>query len=147
MRVLIDTNVLISYLLLSEEGGVIRTIIRALYESRYKLLAPEPLLNELITVVRNKRRLSERISPAVLESFVAALRGYAERLDPIEERYPTVTRDIKDDYLLAYALIGAADYLVTGDKDLLALSSQVLGMEIVTPAQFSEILARHDLRQ
>jgi len=33
--------------------------------------------------------------------------------------YPAITRDRSDDYLLAYALVGQADYLVTGDRGLL----------------------------
>ena len=44
------------------------------------------------------------------------------------------------DSLLAYALIASADYLVTGDKDLLALQGKVTGLTIVTPAQLAELL-------
>jgi len=42
---------------------------------------------------------------------------------------PTCTRD---DYLVAYALVGGADYLVTGDADLLVLA-RVGEVKIVTP--------------
>ena len=48
---------------------------------------------------------------------------------------PSVTRDRKDDYLLAYAVVGRADYLVTGDRDLLVLG-EVEGVRIVSPAGF-----------
>lgn len=51
-----------------------------------------------------------------------------------------MTRDPKDDYLIAYAVIGEADYLVTGDKDLLVLE-QIAGVTIVTPARFADLLA------
>ncbi|WP_374689750.1 putative toxin-antitoxin system toxin component, PIN family [Promineifilum sp.] len=141
MRVLIDTNVLISYLLLSEKEGAIRVIIHAFQERRFSLLLPDPLLQELVTAVRGKRRLASRISPKELESFLSVLTTYGERIRKIEEPIPSITRDIKDDYLLAYALVGAVDYLVTGDRDLLALRGQVAGLEILTPAQFSELLA------
>ena len=50
---------------------------------------------------------------------------------------PVVTRDAKDDYLLAYALVGQADYLVTGDEDLLVLQ-EIEGLKIVNPTQFRE---------
>lgn len=50
-----------------------------------------------------------------------------------------LTRDPKDDYLLAYALVGQADYLVTGDHDLLALQ-HVGDTQIVTTSEFWEIL-------
>lgn len=50
-------------------------------------------------------------------------------------------RDPEDDYLLAYALVGKADYLVTGDRDLLVLGS-VGKTKIVTAQQFlDELLA------
>lgn len=62
-------------------------------------------------------------------------------ISPIEESIPAVTRDPKDDYLLAYALVGKADYLVTGDKDLLVLQAEIPDFEIVSPRQFSEILS------
>ena len=42
----------------------------------------------------------------------------------------------KDDYLPAYALVGQADYLVTGDKDLLVLQELISDFSIPTPWQF-----------
>jgi putative PIN family toxin of toxin-antitoxin system len=140
MRVLIDTNVLISYLLLSGEGGAIRTLIRAFSEGRFTVLLPEPLLQEFTAAVQGKPRLSSRISPLELEEFIETLSTYAEKVERITNPIPKITRDIKDDYLLAYALVGNADYLVTGDKDLLALQGLVTGLEIVTPAQFVDVL-------
>lgn len=68
------------------------------------------------------------------------MRASTERIDPIKGPVPAVTHDPDDDYVLAYALIGAADYLVTGDKGLLALQGLIDGLEIVTPAQFVELL-------
>lgn len=147
MRALIDTNVLISYLLLPGEGGAIRTLIRAFEEGRFTLLLPAPLLQELIGAVQGKQRLSSRISPQELNDFIETLTNYAEEVGRITTPIPKITRDVKDDYLLAYALVGAADYLVTGDKDLLALQGLITGLDIVTPAQFVEILGGHDLRQ
>jgi predicted nucleic acid-binding protein len=41
--------------------------------------------------------------------------------------------------LLAYAVVGEADYLVTGDDDLLVLG-EVAGVKIVTPRQFLTVL-------
>ncbi len=43
-----------------------------------------------------------------------------------------VTSDPKDDYLLAYTLVGQANYLVTGDEGLLTLGT-VAGLKIVSP--------------
>jgi predicted nucleic acid-binding protein len=81
-----------------------------------------------------------------LEKFASLLTQFGEYVAKIDEPFPPITRDRNDDYLLAYAQVGAADYLVTGDKDLLALRGQVPGLGIVTPAQFVEILETNDLR-
>lgn len=56
--------------------------------------------------------------------------------------YHHITRDAKDDYLLACALLGRANYLVTGDKDLLTLAGQVKGLTILSSAQFADLLTK-----
>jgi uncharacterized protein len=67
------------------------------------------------------------------------LLAVGEVIQPIEQSIPAVTRDRKDDYLLAYAVVGAADYLVTGDEDLLVLK-HVGRLRIVSPPAFAGIL-------
>jgi predicted nucleic acid-binding protein len=52
---------------------------------------------------------------------------------------PGVTRDPKDDPLVACAVEGAADYLVSGDRDLLDLG-ETENIRMVTPREFVEIL-------
>jgi hypothetical protein len=140
-RVLIDANVLISYLLRPDEAGAVRAILRAFLKERFTLLVPEALLRELVATVRGKRRLAGRITSQDLETFLSSLEEFGEGVREIREPIPAVTREPKDDYLLAYALVGTADYLITGDKDLLALRGQVPGLAIVTPAEFAAALA------
>jgi putative PIN family toxin of toxin-antitoxin system len=140
MRVLIDTNVLVSYLLNPHNAGSVNTIIDGLFQGQFTLLVPDALLVELTTTARDKPHLAKRITPGDLTTFANALQALGERVPKISEQIPSVTRDIKDDYLIAYALIGRADFLVTGDKDLLALRGLVTGVEIVTPAQFVKFL-------
>lgn len=140
MRVLVDTNVLISFLLSPGEGGAIRAIFRALLNNRFTLLLPEQLLNELIASIRDKPRLAKRISTEQLNRFTALLTESAEQVAEIETTIPAVTRDPDDDYVLAYALVGGADFLVTGDKDLLVLNGQISDLTILTPAQFAALL-------
>ena len=140
MRVLVDTNVLISFLQSPGEGGAIRAIFRALLNNRFTLLLPEQLLNELIASIRDKPRLAKRISTEQLNRFTALLTESAEQVAEIETTIPAVTRDPDDDYVLAYALVGGADFLVTGDKDLLVLNGQISDLTMLTPAQFAALL-------
>ena len=54
---------------------------------------------------------------------------------------PALTRDPKDDYLLACAVVGQADYIVTGDDDLLVLK-EVEGVRMVSAGEFWQILTQ-----
>lgn len=141
MRVLIDTNVIISYLLsIANKKGAVYDIITSLIANEFTLLLPEALLEEIVQTVQLKRRLSDRIPVKDLQEVVIILQEFGETIPRIDQPIPEMTRDPKDDYLLAYALIGDADYLVTGDKDLLVLRDTITEFLIINPRQFSAIL-------
>ena len=53
-----------------------------------------------------------------------------------------VGRDIRDDKFLACAVEAKADYIVTGDEDLLVLNGHE-GIKIVTPRKFLEVLSKN----
>lgn len=52
---------------------------------------------------------------------------------------PAVTRDPSDDQVIACAVAAQADYLVTGDDDMLVLAEHK-GIRILTPRQFLDLL-------
>jgi uncharacterized protein len=139
MRVLLDANILISFLLSSRETSPIVKVVRAAVTGRYTLLLHEQILFEVTGKVAAKSYLVERITQAEVEALFNLLREVATTIPTIAEEIPPVTRDPKDDYLLAYAMVGQADYLVTGDEDLLALK-EVGSLQIVTPRQFADLL-------
>ena len=139
MRVLLDTNILISYLLSPARTGPIVGIVRGGILGEFVLLLPEELSDELASGAHEKRCLAERITPEEVRELADILSEVSESVPEITERIPAVTRDPKDDYLLAYALVGQADYLVTGGADLLILGV-VEGVSIVTPRVFWEVL-------
>lgn len=138
MRVLLDTNVLISYLLVPRPDSPLSVVIRDALEGRFTLLLTPDLVREFTHKIRTKPYLARRISPTQADRFIAALSAVAEIVPPITGAIPSVVRDPKGDYLLAYALLGRADYLVTGDRDLLVLD-RVEQLRIVTPGEFVEI--------
>jgi putative PIN family toxin of toxin-antitoxin system len=140
MRVLTDANVFISYFLSSHGTGAIQAIFEAWSRAEFTLLVPEALLDEVLATVTGKPRLSARIHPELLAEFLASIRLFSEEIPRITEPIPAVTRDPKHDYLLAYALVGSAEYLVTGDEDLLALNDRIPELNILSPRQFDELL-------
>ncbi len=138
MRVLLDANVLISYLLVAQQS-TISTIVEAAFQRHFTLLIPEELLTELVQTVKNKPHLTKRITHQEVDRLANSLLAVAEFLPPIAEDIAAISRDPADDYLLAYALIGRADYLVTGDDDLLSLG-EIGGLRIARPADFLKAL-------
>ena len=117
MRVVLDTNILLSALI--RRGSLPDQVVRAWLGNRFTLLTHEIQIAELRAASR-RERMRTKIRPADAGKLVNQMRDWAEMLD----RLPHVRRsaDALDDYLLAACEAGNADYLVTGDKaDLLAL--------------------------
>lgn len=141
MRVLLDANIFISYLLYPEHDSPSALLIRAAIRGEFMLLLPDDLLREFARKVRQKPYLAKRIQPDNIYTLESILGEIAETIPHISEPIPTVTRDPKDDYLIAYALVGEADYLVTGDRDLLVIE-QFDTVKIVTPRDFLTIFGK-----
>ena len=140
MRILVDANVIISYLLNPRQSSAIVKIFDAVFAGEVTVLFPQALLDEVAITVTGKARLRRRIPTDSLNVVISSLKVLAEAVPRIEEEIPQVTRDPKDDYLLAYAMVGEADYLVTGDKDLLVLEN-IDRLKIITPALFARLLS------
>ncbi len=142
MRVLLDANLFVRYLLDPERESPSAQIIHAAVHGEFTWLLPEALLDELVRAVARKPYLRERIRPEEMAQLAGILESVADMIPRITEPIPAVTRDPKDDDLLAYALVGEADYLVTGDRDLLVLE-QIGTLRILTPRAFLEVLRQH----
>ena len=111
MRVVLDSNVLLSALI--NPHGVPAQLIVAWREQRYTLVTSIEQLMELGEVAR-RPVLRARIIPARVGRFIRDLHHFAEVL----RRLPRVDRssDWADNFLLATAQIGKADYLVSADQ-------------------------------
>jgi hypothetical protein len=137
MRVILDTNVLVSALL--TQGGVPARLVDAWFEGRYELLTSEPQLEELRLVTRHPK-VRRFIAPTIAGSLVNDLRHFAEMLTELPD--VEVSGDPADNFLLAMAEAGKADYLATGDKrDVLALRRHG-PTRIVTARRLLDLLER-----
>ena len=102
-------------------------------EGRFDLLTSAGQLDELMRVTRYPK-IRERLAPALAGRLINELRDIAVSV----KNLPTITAspDPYDDYLLAIAAAGSADFLITGDKrDLLALRLYE-GTKIITVRDF-----------
>ena len=113
-RVILDTNLWISYLITNS----FTEIYEFIQEGIIILIFSEELLDEFIEVAK-KPKLKKFFSTKDVESLLTTFNEFAE-LIAIESQID-VCRDKKDNFLLNLAVDGKADYLVTGDKDLLVL--------------------------
>lgn len=129
MRVVLDTNVIVSAALFA--GSVPRRAFdKALDEG--KILISVPALLELSEVL-SRRKLDRYLLEEERMRFLVALLKEVELVE-VAERI-TACRDAKDDKFLELAVGGKADFIVSGDDDLLALNP-FRGTPILTPREF-----------
>ncbi len=90
------------------------------------------------SVVSHRVQIRKRIDPEVAQRYLATIRRIADvAADPVEVE--ATTRDVDDDHLVALACEHGADYIVTGDRDLLEWPEQ--RPPVLTPAAFAGLLA------
>ena len=131
MRLVIDTNILISALLAS--SALPAHLITLWREGRFDVLTLAAQMDEVTRVTRYPR-IRERLTPALAGRLINELRDIAIVVETLPRA--TVSADPYDNYLLAMAAAGAADFLVTGDKrDLLSLGFYQ-GVRIVAVREF-----------
>lgn len=131
MKIVCDTNVLVAGLVAE---GLCRDIVKRRFSS-VQLVTSRALLDELARVLRRKFDTDPNDVP-----FLEAYRDQATIVRPAALPR-AVCRDHDDDKVLAAAIAGKTDLIVTGDEDLLVLG-QYRGIRILSPRQFVELLDR-----
>lgn len=130
MRVLLDTNVLVSAILF---GGVPRQLFDAALIGALDLATSQPLLAELETVLTRKFQFRSSMTASIR----AELEALSEVVEPAQIR--RVARTVADDLVLATAVAGSAEMLVMGDKELLAMGAYE-GIPLRTPRDLADAL-------
>lgn len=136
MHVILDTNLFLSALL-SERGPPAR-IVDAWRNGHFALVTSVDQIGELKRAARYEK-VRIYVSRTAVGKLVNSLRGAEVLLKrlPRAGAFP----DPGDEYLLAMAAAAGVDYLVTGDKALLALE-RLATTRIVSPRRFAAMLAR-----
>jgi uncharacterized protein len=120
MRAVIDTNVLLSGLLWR---GPAHALLEQVRNGSVTFLSSPELLTELADVLaRSKFEAILSRSNSSREHMLAQVLQLAELTDPPPLAQP-VCRDPDDDAVLALAIAALADVIVSGDDDLLSLTS------------------------
>ena len=132
LRAVLDTNVLVSGL--AYPGSVPGRIVTAWRQGGLEVALSRYILDEMVRVLPRLPRV--QMTSAEIRDLADSFMFLADIVEPDGTQDATL-RDPADQPVLATLLAAKADYLVTGDKDLLALASQY---PIITPAEF---WARH----
>jgi putative PIN family toxin of toxin-antitoxin system len=127
-RIIIDTNLWISFLLTKKFGF----IDKLLTEGSIQLIFCDELLAEL-TNVALRPKLKKFFTEDDWTLIFNIIDRYAVYISIVSSI--TVCRDKKDNFLLSLAKDAKADYLITGDKDLLVLKT-FENTQIVTFAEY-----------
>lgn len=133
LKVVVDTNVWVSAVL---GTGVPKKLKDRMAKQDFQPICSTQLVDELIDVLA-RPKFSGKVTDIDAAELVRLLRKVALFVEP--EPICEASRDPKDDVFLACAVTGGADYLVTGDDDLLALV-EIGATKIVTPRQFLQVL-------
>jgi putative PIN family toxin of toxin-antitoxin system len=138
LRVVLDTNVLLSGI--AYPASVPGKILAAWRHGSVDVLLSSYIVEELRRVLPRLAH-RHRLTLAEIDDLVDALSIQAEIIEPLPSAEPDL-RDVGDQpvlgTLLAALKTSGADYLITGDKDLLVLAER---HPIVTPANFWAIHA------
>lgn len=123
MRVAFDTNVLVSAV---ATRGICSDLFN-LVLAEHQLIIGETVLAEVQRVLRQKMRVPDD----VIAEFEALLRAEAQVV-PKAKTTSIAVRDKADMAVLAEAISGKAEVLVTGDRDLLEITAKV-PLDILQP--------------
>lgn len=129
MRVVLDTNVLLSGL--AYPGSLPGKIVAAWRHGSLEVVLSHYILDELSRVLPRLRQ-RHGLTDAEIADLVDCLAFEAELVEPDQLTEPALT-DIMDLPVLGTLTASGAEWLVTGDKALLALAPR---RQVLTPAQF-----------
>ncbi|HET6991028.1 MAG TPA: putative toxin-antitoxin system toxin component, PIN family [Bacteroidia bacterium] len=114
-RIAIDTNIWISFLINGKNFSKLDKLIQA---DKIKLIFSDELLLEFLEVVE-RPKFKKYFSTDNIQILFENIQNQAEFIK-VKQKVD-VCRDKKDNFLLALSEVGAVDFLITGDEDLLVL--------------------------
>ncbi|MCW4001499.1 MAG: putative toxin-antitoxin system toxin component, PIN family [Candidatus Bathyarchaeota archaeon] len=126
LRAVLDTNVLVSAII---SDGKARDLLKKAIADQYRIVTSDLILKELATVLQ---RPKFKTSPDQIKQVILAINRTADVIT-VKTRIKAVKVDPKDDMIIATAIDGKANLIVTGDSDLLTLKTfrevQIISIE------------------
>ena len=134
LKVVFDTNVFVSALIFPK--GTVGSLFK--FAQKYKLIVSLPLLEEIVQVLTHPK-ISKKyeIDPGMIQEMLIILKEDSFLASP--KKKITILSDSMDNHLLSLAKESKADFLVTGDKEILSLK-KIDSTKVLSPFQFLQIL-------
>ncbi len=114
-RIIIDTNIWISFLITKN----LTKLDEIIFSKKCVLVFSQELLEEFLTVAK-RPKFRRFFSSSDIEEILETIQEYAEFIEVTSKT--EVCKDPKDNFLLSLSMDGNADFLLTGDNDLLSLT-------------------------
>lgn len=130
MRIVLDANVVIAAF---ATRGLCESILEVCL-NKHEVILSEDLLDEILRNLHSKIKLPKSLTDQV----ASLLRGFAIFIDPVPLS-SDACRDPDDIKILGLAVASGADYIISGDKDLLVLK-RYQKIPVLNPRSFYEIL-------
>ena len=131
-KIILDTNLWISFLISSN----FNLLDKLIEKNRVTLIFSNELLEEFIEVVK-RPKFEKHFSKQDIEKIFEYFDQYGELIKVTSDI--NICRDQKDNFLLNLSTDSNADYLITGDKDLLILG-KIKNTKILTFTEFIQII-------
>ena len=132
IKVIFDTNVWISFLI-GKRLGIIKEYIS---NENIKIITTSQLINE-IKIVTSRPKLKKYFPVESVNKLIELLETISNKVEISPKNF--INRDPKDNFLLDLIEFSKADYLVTGDKDLL-IHNPFKSAEVISPVNFESVL-------
>ena len=128
VKIVLDTNIIISAIIF---GGNPRIILEQAIRRNIRLCISEEILDEVKRVLKRQKF---NYPPEIIQIITHELTIISDLITPVKE-ITVIKADPEDNRVLACAVEGDVDYIITGDSHLLELES-FENIKILTPSQF-----------
>jgi putative PIN family toxin of toxin-antitoxin system len=138
-RAVFDTNVFVSSSLSKNVNSPTRELLQRWKNNEFTLLICDQIVKELLEILNKRGMALEDITEQV-----TLLARSAEWVEVPEERIENLLSDPDDNVVIACAVEGGANYLVTYDPHFDLLKGDYKGIKIVKAIPFLEVLREND---